>query len=122
MHNTIEGTQTHVNINTNMKKFGSSARGGEHEKEYVPPSTKDIADWSKSCIGILELSETMGATIDETLNTMKTDRERIRRRRDFILSKYQDTEVTLDKQLALLPTDINEYKKVLSKKKIYGSS
>ena len=83
------------------------------DEEYVPPSTKDIADWSKSCIGILELTETMGKTIDDTLNTMKSDRDRVRRRRDFILNKYQDTEVTLDKTLAALPTDLTEYKKLL---------
>ena len=86
------------------------------DEEYVPPSTKDIADWSKSCIGILELTETMGKTIDDTLNTMKSDRDRVRRRRDFILNKYQDTEVTLDKTLAALPTDLTEYKKLLTKK------
>ena len=89
---------------------------GAQSEEYVPPSTEDIADWSKSCIGILELTETMGKTIDDTLMAMKSDREKIRRRRDFILSKYSDTEVVLDKQLAALPTDLNEYNKLLAKK------
>ena len=58
----------------------------------------------------------MGKTIDDTLMAMKSDREKIRRRRDFILSKYSDTEVVLDKKLAALPTDLNEYNKLLAKK------
>ena len=92
------------------------------DEEYVPPSTKDnMLIGQKIFIGILELTETMGKTIDDTLNTMKSDRDRVRRRRDFILNKYQDTEVTLDKTLAALPTDLTEYKKLLTKKEFYSS-
>ena len=68
------------------------------DDQYVPPSPNDIANWSAACIGIMELTETMGKNIDNTLDEMKSERERIRRRRDFLFNKFQEVDEEDDKR------------------------
>ena len=86
------------------------------DDQYVPPSPNDIANWSAACIGIMELTETMGKNIDNTLDEMKSERERIRRRRDFLFNKFQEVDEEDDKRLAELPDDVAEYEKLQAKR------
>ena len=58
----------------------------------------------------------MGNAIDDTLQSMHVQREKLRKRREFMLNKFEEIDRADDQQLAELPVDVAEYEKIRAKK------
>ena len=80
-----------------------------NDPNWKPPSASDIADWSRSAVRIISMSDDLGSDLNQTLAESQRIRSQVLLRRSSLESSYESEELSLNKALSSLPSNLEQY-------------
>ena len=86
-----------------------------NDPNWKPPTANDIADWSRSAIKILSLSDDLGTALNHTLADSQRVRSSIVLKRSALENEFNSVDRTLTAQLATMPESIEGMNVLLKK-------
>ena len=77
-----------------------------NDPNWKPPSANDIADWSRSAIKILSMSDSLGSDLNNTLADSQRIRSSITLRNSSLENEFQSMDRDLTQQLSFMPDSL----------------